>query len=265
VKYNLAFVLALILAPCLAAQPDTGIDPDAIIEHILAVDAAQREQIRDVTYDAEYIEKEKDGDGYKEKARFIKRITIMFLADTALIHEEYLECYKDGEPRQPKDCASEARDRLNKKRKRKSKDISFDILRPLRPQNAEDYEVTYDGLTDQPVNDHVCHVIRAASLVEESEHLNAEYYFDAETFQLVKVDFSPAKLPKNLMFKMKELNMSIAYGSTPEGYWLPEQFDIQGKGKAAFLFGVKFAGTEYYRNPQVNLGVNEDLFEVTND
>ncbi|NOY88603.1 MAG: hypothetical protein GXO93_04320, partial [FCB group bacterium] len=92
--------------------------------------------------------------------------------------------------------------------------------------------------------------------------INGDYYFEAESFHLVKVDFSPAKLVKKTMFKMSKLNMSILYAPTKEGYWLPRQFDIEGQGKAMFFIGVKFAGTEYYRNPIINSGLSSKMFEV---
>ena len=65
-----------------------------------------------------------------------------------------------------------------------------------------------------------------------------------------------------MMFKMSRLDMSIRYGSTPEGFWLPRQFDIRGKGKAAFFIGVNFAGTEYYRIAEINTGLNDSIFEA---
>jgi hypothetical protein len=65
------------------------------------------------------------------------------------------------------------------------------------------------------------------------------------------------------MFKLNELNMSLTYEPTIEGFWLPRQFEIVGKGKAALLIGVSFAGREYYRNPIVNSPIADSLFEVS--
>ena len=59
--------------------------------------------------------------------------------------------------------------------------------------------------------------------------------------------------------------MSVSYGPTEEGFWLPQQFDISGKGKAIMFIGVNFAGKEYFRNPQINTGIPDDMFEVKED
>ena len=64
------------------------------------------------------------------------------------------------------------------------------------------------------------------------------------------------------MFKMKELKLSARFGLAGDSLWLPRQFDVQGKGKAMFFIGVKFAGTEHYRNPKINSGLADEMFEV---
>ena len=253
------------LTPAVRAQTQaSGIDPEVIIERVLAVEQQQRSEVSDVILDAEYVEGENKDEGFVEKVRFDKRIYIKYLADTAWFHEEYLAYYKDGQLKSQKDLEKEARDRAEKKRKRKTRDISFPMLRPFYPESRDQYEISYIGIAVEKIAPFVCHQFRVASLVEDDEHIDGDFYVDAESFQLVRVDFSPAKLVKKTMFRMKELNMSIVYGPSPEGYWFPRQFDIEGKGKAAFFIGVKFAGTEYYSNPIVNSGIDDEIFEVNN-
>lgn len=255
-------VIACCMFAAVPAQTDNGIDPEALIERILTVDERQRQEITDVVFDAEYIEgEEKDGE-FKEKVRFVKKIYVKYLADTALFYEDYLEYYKDGKLKEDKDCAKEAKDRREKKRKRKTKDVSFSMLDPFRAENREFYDIEYQGITDDRVEGYMCHHFRVTALEESDTHINGDFFFDAESFNLVRVEFEPAKLTKKMMFRLKEMNMTIVYGATEDGYWLPRQFDVQGKGKAMFFFGVKIAGTEYYRNPVINGGIDETIFEV---
>ena len=259
-------LLLLGLARVCPAQDGNGIDPEALIERILAVDQQQRDRIHDVVFDAEYVEREDKGDeGFKEKIRFVKRIYVKYLADTALFHEEYLEYYKDGELKSQKDLEKEAKDRREKKAKRKGRDISYPILRPFNPEFRELYNIEYLGVDPEMIEHRVCHQFRVTAKEEAEGLINGDYFFEAESFHLVRVDFSPAKLVKKTMFKLKELDMSIAYTPTDDGYWLPHQFSVRGKGKAAFFFGVNFAGTEYYRNPVVNGGIDDSVFEEKND
>ena len=99
---------------------------------------------------------------------------------------------------------------------------------------------------------------------KDPELINGDFYFETETFHLARLDFSPAKLGGNMMFKMKRLEMTLICGPTEDGYWLPRRFDLTGKGKAILIVGVKFAGAEYYRNPRINTGLSDELFEVDN-
>ncbi len=244
------------------AQVDDGIDPEALIERILVAEQQQLGEIHNLVFDAEYVEgEEKDGE-FKEKVRFVKKIYIKYLADTSLYHEDYLEYYKDGELQSDKDRDKEANDRKEKKAKRNARDISFSMLEPFHGDQREFYEVEYRGVVPEPVEGFVSHHFRVVSKEEIDTRINGDFYFDVESFQLVRVDFSPAKLVKKAMFKLKEMSMAIVYAPTDEGYWLPRQFDIAGKGKAMFFIGVKFAGTEYYRNPIINSEVEDEIFEV---
>lgn len=251
---------SLLLSGPARAQQDSGIDPEALIERILSVHDRAMERLEDVTFDAEYLElEEKDGD-YVEKLRIVKRVYIMFVDDTALYKEEFLELYKDGELKSENDLANEYKDRMEKKEKRKGRDISYPMLRPFYPERRSLYEIRYEGITNDRIDGHVCHHFRVDAREEVDTLLNGDYFFEAGAFHLVRVEFSPARLVKKTMFRMKELNMAISYGPTTDDIWLPKQFDVQGKGKAALFFGVDFAGTEYYRNPRVNEGLEQSFF-----
>jgi hypothetical protein len=252
------------LAPvATVAQDQSGIDPEALIERILAVDRAQRGQIRDVTFDAEYIEREDKGDeGVKEKVRFDKKVYVKYLGDSAQYAEEYVAYYKDGELQNDETLRSEARDRIEKKKKRKAQDISFPMARPFYPEYRSLYDIKYRGVAEERIDDMVCHLFRVTARQPADSLINGDFYVEAENFHIVRIDFTPSKLVKSMMFKMNRLDMSIRYGATPEGFWLPRQFDIRGNGKAMFFIGVNFAGTEYYRNPEINTELNDSIFEA---
>ena len=262
---TIGFVLILSLGAA-TAQDESGIDPEALIERILATDQQQRSHLEDVTFSAEYVEREDKGDeGIREKVRFVKEVYVKYLADTAWFAEKYLEYYKDGELKSDKDMRKEAAERTEKRIKRKARDISYPMVKPFYPERRLLYTIDYAGVAEERIDDRVCHQFRVTAIEPADSLINGDYYFEAETFHLVRVDFAPSKLVKKLMFKLNELNMSLLYGPNDEGYWLPRQFDVQGKGKAALFIGIKFAGTEYYRNPVVNNGLDDSIFEVTHD
>jgi hypothetical protein len=249
----------------LAAQVD-GIDPEALITAIVAAETRQREAIQDITFDAELVEGERDDDGrLKEKMRFEKTVYLMYAEDTTFFSEVYLRAFKDGEELDSAKTAEQVRERREKKKKRGGRDLSWTVLHPFYPENRALYKIEYVGLVDGYLDDLVCHRFLVTAKDKDPELINGDYYFETEAFNLARVDLSPAKLTSGLMFKLHRLDMTLIYGPTPEGYWLPRRFDVTGKGKAALFIGVKFAGTEYYRNPRINTGLNAKLFEVEDD
>jgi len=260
-------ILLCVVALCLAsvslsAQTSGGIDPEALIERILAVDKVQRERVRDVSFDAEYVESEDLGNGEtKEKVRFEKEVFVKYLPDTAWYAEKYLAFYADGQLKSESELKTEAADRMEKKKRRSARDISFPMLKSFYPSERAFYEISYVGIASQRFDDRVCHQFRVAAKQPSDSLINGDFYFEAENFHLVRVDFTPSKLVKRTMFKLKSLDMSITYGPNADDIWLPRQFEIHGKGKAMFFIGVDFAGTEYYRNPRINTGLSDSLFE----
>lgn len=253
------------LSSGLEAKPQNGIDPQVLIERLLAVEFELRERLHDLVLDAETVEGKYEDGVFIEKARFHKKIYLQYQEDTVLFFEEYLDCFEEDKQLSAEDCSKRAAERKEKKAKRGTHDVSFSLLRPFYPENAEKYETSYEGITTEEVEGYTCHRFRVQALKKEKDLLNGDYYFDAETFRLVRLDFSPAKLIKKMMFKLKKLDMSVLLGPAGDGYWLPKKFEIEGRGKAAFFFGVKFAGAEYYTNPVINGGIDPAIFETNEE
>jgi hypothetical protein len=261
-RTGLLIPAALLLAATVAADKiPEGVAPEVLIRQILAVDSVQRALLHDVMFDAEYVEREQDGTGrYIDKARFVKKVYVRYLQDTALYHEVYLEYYVGGELQSYNELMREAADRSESKQKRGTKDVSYPMLTPFYSGARDGYEISYLGIAEGTIDDYVCHHFRVRPREEVDSLISGDYYFESSSFHLVRVDFRPARLAKSVMFRLSELNMSIAYSPATDEIWLPRQFDIAGRGRAAFFFGVKFAGTEYYRDPVVNSGLSDTLF-----
>ena len=63
-----------------SAQSNPMINPDALLNQIRQGGRArQRELLRDVIFDAEYIEGENDDGEFEEKVRILKKIYIKYL------------------------------------------------------------------------------------------------------------------------------------------------------------------------------------------
>lgn len=267
IRYRRPLLLLLLLLAVLTvgtapAQENEGIDPEALIERILAIYHDQQARVTDVTFDATFIEgKMEDKEGFVEKERFDKKIYLKYPPDTAWYHEEYLSYSKEGELQDEKELKKAAEERIEKKEKRKAYDISYPMLKPFFADQRQFYDVKYDGVAAEVIEDQVCHKFTVTAKEKLEGMIEGSYYFEAESFHLLRVDFKPAKLVKKTMFKLNQLDMSLLYGETPDGIWLPQRFEVYGKGKAALFIGVSFAGREYYRNAVINSGLPDSLFQ----
>ena len=265
VLFSICLILAF-FAPGTSARQAHEIVPEILIETIIDVDTRQRQQISNVVFDVEYIEGETGDDGeFREKVRFIKSVYIKNLSDTTLYHEEYLEYYLDSQLQNDEEKDKEAAGRKKIREKRGIWNISFSIMKPFYPEQRHLYQINYIGVTSEPIDGYICHHFRIDSFTRNKQYINGDYYFETASFHLVRVDFTPSELVKGTMFKLRKLDLSIRYGPTFDGLWLPRQYDIQGRGLTTFFFDVEFAGTEYYRNPQINKDLDNSIFEVEDD
>ena len=267
-RLSLAMILLLPLALSASktwAQTPAGIDPEAIINRILTVDQEQRNQVKDVVFDAEYVEKDEGDNGSngepKEKVRLMKRVYLKYFPDTAWYHEDYTQFYKEGRLQTSDDLKKEAADRKEKKRRRGALDISYPMLKPFWANHRALYTIEYKGIASEQVDSRSCHHFTVTAKEPADSLFNGDYYFEAVGFHLAKVDFSPSKLVHRTLFKMSEFNMSLIYTPNLNGQWFPSEFNIQFKAKAMWVIGVKVKGAEYYRNPIVNSGVEDKVFE----
>jgi len=264
-RLYLITVSSILIIYSSSAQNSRGIDPEALIERILSVDSAQTILLSDVIFDTELLEGEMKKDGFKQKERFIKKVFIKYLKDTTLYRQEIIEYYKDGKLQSDKERDKKIDEKEKAKKKRGSRDAAFRMLKPFYPQYRQLYDIEYVGVATVQIDNYVCHEFQVTSKEKSDSLINATYYFEADGFNLVRCNFSPSKLPGGMMFKLKQLDMQITYTPTPKGIWLPNNFEVIGKGKAAFFFGVNFAAHEYYRNPIVNPGLDEKSFFKTTD
>jgi len=259
------FLVFLLVGACFSQESSSGIDPEALIAQIIKVESEQQANLHDIIYDAEYVEGETKEDGnFEENVRFVKRIYIKYLPDSALFHEEYLQCYEKGKQQDSGDCQKTAAERLEKKRRRNALDISFPMIRPFTARQRHLYTITYQGIASTQIENRTCHKFHAVAIEPADSLINGDYYFESEGFHLVRVDFTPSKLVRRSMFKMSEMNMSLAFAPTADGFWLPQQFKISMKARAMWVIGIKVKGTEDYRNPVINQPIDPKIFEATN-
>lgn len=262
-KFILIILGLLIAAFTVAAQTES---PDQLIEKIVQADKQHRDKLKDVVLLSEYIKGEEKDDGtFEEKIRFKKRISIKYLADTALMHEEYLSCIKDGKQLSEKDCLKAAEEDQEKKKRRSTPNISFPMVKPFYPERRALFTIAYKGVAGERVDNYLCHHFQVTAKEPSDTLLNGDFFFDTESLHLVRVTFSPSQLVNRTMFKMSKMNMALNYLPTPEGFWIPTEFSFVMKAKAMWIISVPTSATETYSDPIINGGLPDSLFEVKDD
>ena len=266
------------LPPCVAvlliiasAKTFAGTTPpiDSIIQKVLLTHQTAMAELSDLTLDIDSYERRLDGDGnVKETAKLVKKGHLKRVEGGKFLYcEDYNEYYINGERQDQKSLKKITKERLNRKKKSRSKDLSFDITTPLEPQFREIYDIVDQGLSEKEIEGYPCFLLSAT--VNDNNTAgkimdtlaNYLFYIDTLSYQIVKVDFEPARLISKLFFKFKLLKMSISFAPYDSALWLPSHFHIDGRAKAAFFVGVNFEGEEFFKNPVINSGLDDSLFK----
>jgi hypothetical protein len=259
-------MLFLLLFPtfCMAGMPDDSV-LNVIVSRVLDNYKNQMERINDISYDVVSYDKRTDGDGkVKTTKKYIKKIRLEKGPDGKFHSNEMIyEYYIDGVKQDSADLSKLVAERAEKKKKRGGQDIDYDMTKPLKPENGGIYEIKYEGLSENQIDGYDCYRVRAMARDNDNNKISLDtlidafYYIDTVSYNIVRVEFQPARLVSKLMFKLRALDMSISYEPYDSTLWLPRQFKIKGRGKAALFVGVYFEGEEVYSNPVINSEAGE--------
>ena len=256
----IAFLITLGVAGSIEANENITVG--MLIDSVLAARQRQVDAVKDMTFDAVFYERRTDKDGnISEEKKYEKRIFVKQINDSFYIHQQYRTFYLDG-VRQPRELlVAEVEKKQEERKKRGGRDFTYDLTIPLQMLYTGMYDVSYKGITKEKIEGHICYKLYADAREKNDTLINCMYYVDTTSYNLVRVDFSPAKLVSKFMFKLKELDMRINYQKYDSAIWIPRRFELLGKGKAAFFVGVYFQSEETYINPVVNSGLDDSIFE----
>lgn len=254
--------ITIFLAISSGAFSSDKITVGALIDSVLAARQRQLDAVSDMTFDAIFYERRTDKEGeVTEEKRYDKKIYVKKIDDTFHIHQKYVAFYLDGVRQDREALVAEVDKKQEERVKRGNRDFTYDLTIPLQMLYTGMYDVSYKGIAKEKINGFTCYMLRADAREKNDTLLNCLYYVDTADYNLVRVDFSPAKLVSKLMFKLKELDMTINYKPYDSKIWVPDRFELLGKGKAAFFIGVYFQSEETYTNPVVNSGLDDALFD----
>jgi len=246
--------------------PSQTITLDEIITRARAAAERQRAQVRDIRFDSELKERRlTDAGEVKEEKRFLKQIYMATGADTASrmrLHEKFLVFYKDNTLQDEDALLDEISDKIERKKKRKGNDLATSLAEVFDPKHRDAYTFAYRGIDNHMAPGFACHVVEVKPKLANDtvDRIVGALYVDTATCHIAYADFRPNKLPSNLMFKIKDMQMQMRYAPTEDGIWLPTRFELNGKATAGLFFGIRFQTVETYLNPVINSGFGDSLF-----
>lgn len=223
---------------------------DLIIQRIKQSYAKQAQRLHDLTVDAEVIKG--DPRDESDNTHIFKTIYLKYLPDTTLVHQQFARIVKNGEELSGEKLEKAIRDEQDEARKRKGQGLQAPMLRAFTPRGDSLYTLHYVGNGVDPESNQECYLVRAIPNADDKELIRALYYFDTTSLLVRRIEFTPAKMPSNLAFRLTKLDLTLTYEPSGDTLAIPEHIEIFGKAKAAFLFGITIRITEYYRNAVIN-------------
>jgi hypothetical protein len=231
---------------------------DLIIRQIKQSYAKQAERLHDLTVEAEVIKGEPEDES--DNTHIFKTIYLKYLPDTTLVHQQFTRIVKNGEELTGEKLEKAIEDELEEARKRKGQGLQAPMLRPFTPRGDSLYTLHYVGLGVDPESNRDCYLVRATPTKDEKQLIRGLFFFDTTSLLVQRIEFSPAKMPSNLAFRLTKLDLTLTYEPSGDSIAIPEHIEIFGKAKAAFLFGITIRITEYYRNAVINSELSDSLF-----
>jgi hypothetical protein len=219
---------------------------DEIVNKAREKQMMMTEDIEDSIFVARSVYKEMGKDGeIKKKVITKKRVYVKRYGKQ---REEYLSIIIDGRELDGKEMKKEA-----EKMKKNSK--SREMKMPLTKEGEGMYEYQLSG--DGTQNDVNVWIVDFNSKEEEDGYINGKGYISKDGFNIVRAEFTPAKLSSVI----QDIDMSMNY-SEIQGYWFPAEFKMDLTIKLSFLYYKRIIVEETYSEYKFNNGIEDSFFET---
>jgi hypothetical protein len=240
------FLLAMILVDISFAEMTVLSDEVSLEEIIEKVKMRQSrivDDIEDAVYSAEALYKEIDKDGKLKKELVVKKRVYMGRGDRR--YEEYLNIIRNGRDLNGKEFQKELKDWKKKAGRQQETKM------PMTPEGEGAYE--YYLIGDGTWRDMGVWIVGFRAKQEKDGYINGKGYISKDSFDVVRVEFAPAKTSRVI----KDMGMALTH-SEVDGYWMPVEFQLDMKIRVGFLvdlfyrtISIKETYTEYKFNNQL--------------
>ena len=221
---------------------------EEIIEKVKMQQLKIVEEIDDAVFLAESIYREREKDDELKKELIVKKR--VYMKSGGRHHEEYLGMILNGRDLYGKEREKEIRDW--KKKARRQQETKMPLT--TESEGAYDYQLmgsaTWNGME--------VWVVDFRARYRKDGYINGQGYVSKESFNIVRAEFAPAKIPRVI----EDMKMFLTY-SEVQGYWMPVKFKLNMKIRVGFLVDLFYRDIrieDTYSEYQFNNQLEDSLF-----
>lgn len=206
-------------------------------------------EIEDAIFSADATYREVNKNGELKKYLIARRR--IYMGQNNKRYEECLSMVLNGEELRGKKLRKEFKD-WQKKTKPQS-----ETKMPMTPEGEGSYN--YDLIGSGKWDNIDVWIIGFAPKERKKEFIEGKGYVSKDSFNIVRVEFAPAKLTRVI----ENMRMSLTY-SEVEGYWFPIKFDMKmtiSIGLLVEFFRMDVEVEDTYSNYKFNNQLDDSLFE----
>lgn len=247
---NIKLLIVVQVLCLLGYEPTFPNKPD--IKEVIRLAELQQQKIldniNDATFTGKTFYKEIDKDGkIKKDVVIVRRI---YMKKYGKRHDEYLSMTING-----KQLSKEKMDKEVAKWKKRSNMQGTKM--PLTQEGKSAYNFKLIG--DKVINNIPVWIIEFTAKQKDDGYVNGRLYISKNDYNIIRTEFSPAKLPSVI----KNLNLMLIY-SDVQGYWLPVKFEMDMKINVKFVLNMYYKQIkieDIYSQHKLNSQLQDSLFE----
>lgn len=251
-KFRFYYIFIVALLVCFSSENHTlSKEPnlDEIIKKVQAHQTKIADEIKDATFIAKLLYKERNKDKKIEREVIAERR--VYMKGDSKRHEEYLYMIINGKKLDDREMEKELKDwRKNGKKQEETK-------MPLTPEGEGAYNFYLVG--SERLDDVDTWIIGFEAKQKKEGYVNGKGYISKSNFNIMRAEFTPAKLPRVI----KDMSMALSY-SEVKGYWMPVKFEMDMKVKVSLVLDLYYKHItieDVYSQYSFNNRLGDSIFE----
>jgi len=239
---------------------------EEILDRVHLANEASEDSLTDYVCQSTFMMREPRKDG-TAKTVLVQDKTVYFRAPD-VEREIFRSVTKKGEVLSPEELAEyqEKADEEARKQSRgeaapdddssgnKEGTLAFRASAPWDPDERDQY--TFELLEPDTIRSMPAYVVRVIPREEEEHLVDGTVWFHRDLFEVLKLEFQPAKNPRFV----KKARVILDFDEVHPGYWLPVEMKMDVAGGLLFIKKA-FQMHQTWREYRINAGLPDSLFQ----